>query len=405
MRMGVLFCILILATAAGILLRQDPGYALFAYKQWTMEMPLWLAILAILILIMLTILFSSLGHAFSNTVNHLQEMWHYRHIKMSRRQTDKGLIELAEGRWNNAERFLIKGAKYSDTPLINYLSAAKAAEESGSINRRDKYLQLASNFSEGSELAVGLTQAQLQFNEGQWGQSRDILEKLHQQEPNNVQILKYLSMVYEAEGDYQAILNLLPLLRKNQVMRSVFLDQLELKAYQSLLPKHMHAGKPGEGIQDTLHFWKKAPRHIRNNAVLLAEYCSLLINQGLHSEAEHLIKDALKKGLDNHLVYLYGVIKHDPKKQLAFAESFLSEAIDNSVLLLTLGKLAFANQLWGKARDYLEKSISLKPTPEAYQTLARVYDHMGLTEKQNQCYKNGLFCATEVPVFFESLIS
>jgi HemY protein len=405
MRIGVLICILILATVAGVLLHQDPGYALFAYKQWTMEMPLWLAVLGILAFIMLTVLLFSLGHAFSDTIHHLKEIWHYRHIKMSRRHTDQGLIELAEGRWHNAERFLIKGARYSDTPLINYLSAAKAAEERGSINRRDKYLQWASKLSEGASLAVGLTQAQLQFKEGQWNQSRDILEKLYQQEPHNVQILKYLSRVYEAQGDYQALLKLLPLLRKNQVMRPESLDQLELKAYQTLLPKRMHTGTQGEGIQDTLVFWKKLPRHLRNNSVLLAEYCSLLINQGLHSEADHLLKEALKKGLDNHLIYLYGVIKHDPKKQLVFAESFLEENADNSVLLLTLGKLAFAHQLWGKARDYLEKSIALKPSPEAYQTLARVYDHMGLTEKQNQCYKNGLFCATEVPVFFESLIS
>ncbi len=35
---------LILSTTAGVLIHHDPGYALFAYGDWTTEMPLWLAI-------------------------------------------------------------------------------------------------------------------------------------------------------------------------------------------------------------------------------------------------------------------------------------------------------------------------------------------------------------------------
>jgi HemY protein len=182
------------------------------------------------------------------------------------------------------------------------------------------------------------------------------------------------------------------------------LTQLEIKAYQTLLPKMIEVDKE-DGIQRILQFWKQAPHEIQSNTILLAQYCSLLINQGLHSEVEALLRAALKKELDNHLIYLYGLITPNPKKQLVFAESFLNQAPNNPVLLLTLGKLCFATELWGRARDYLEKSVSLKESPETYRELAHVYDKMGFSDKRDQCYKQGLGCATEGSIFLESLVS
>ena len=392
MRIWLLIFVLILATGVGVLLHEDPGYALFAYKGWTVEMPLWIAILAMLVLFIVTLFGFSLVQRFFSTIDNIKTWWHYRHKKTARTQTDKGLLELAAGRWKNAERLLIKSAHFSETPLINYLSAAKAAEEMGAENRRDHYLEQASIYGEDSALAIGLTQAQLQLTEGQLDKSLKMLQQLYQQAPDNPKVLKYLYMAYEAKNDYEAIFKLLPALRKQSVFKIEVLDQLEIKLYQGLLPKILNED-PAKGIQHLLQFWKNIPRTTQNNPVLIAQYCRLLINQGLYSEADTVLKKALQKGLDNHLIYLYGLTKHQPKKQLAFAESFLPTNKDNAELLFTLGKLCIANQLWGKARDYLEQSLALKPTPEIYQELAKIYDQMGLHEKRDHCYKQGLLSA------------
>lgn len=404
MRIGILILVLILATGVGILLGQDPGYALFAYKGWTVEMPLWLTFAMILLSIIVILFGIYLFQAFFSLFHTLRIKWHHWHKTRARRQTAQGLLELAKGRWKNAERFLIQGATLSDTPLINYLSAAKAAEERGHLMSRDHYLKQALEHAEDSDWVVRLTKAQLQLKEGQLDDSLAILKQLYQQEPNNVQVLKYLCMVYEAQGDYPAVLILLPSLRKHAVFKAELLTQLEIKAYQRLLPKMMETDKK-DGVQQILQFWKKAPSTIQSNTVLLAQYCSLLIDQGLDVEVEALLRTALKKGLDNHLIYLYGLIRHNTKKQMFFAETFLNESPNNPVLLLTLGKLCFSNQLFGKARDYLENSVSLKPSPEAYRELAHVYEKMGLTAKRDQCYKLGLSSATEGSIFLESLVS
>ena len=106
------------------------------------------------------------------------------------------------------------------------------------------------------------------------------------------------------------------------------------------------------------------------------------------------LKKYFKKNWDDDLILLYASLNsQNPKKQLSYAEELLHEHPDNANLLLSLGQLCLKMQLWGKARDYLELSISLKPKPESYALLGKVLDHLGQIEKRNECYRKGLNCA------------
>ncbi|HQW58531.1 MAG TPA: hypothetical protein PK583_06220, partial [Gammaproteobacteria bacterium] len=71
------------------------------------------------------------------------------------------------------------------------------------------------------------------------------------------------------------------------------------------------------------------------------------------------------------------------------------EHFTNPILLLTLGRLCLANQLWGKARDYLEKSLNLMPLPETYAALGFLMEYLELREKSEEYYKKGLLLATQ----------
>jgi len=390
MRIWTFLFVLILATGVGILLRQDPGYALFAYGNWTLEMPLWLAVTLLLLVVIVALVGYSLLNLILTGSSRIKNWWHQRKQKNARLKTTQGLLELAEGHWRKAEKDLIKSASMSDAPLINYLSAAKAAEGGGSIERRDEYLQLAVNSSEGSEVAVRLTQAQLQFEQGQLEQSAETLRQLHEKAPKNIQVIKLLCTVYEALKDYQSLVTLLPLIRKEKILKPEVIDNLEVKIYKALLPKKLEYG-----IEQVVRFWQSAPRSIQTDPELLFRYAEILIKQSADDEAENVLRTALKKGLNDPLMYLYGITNSSPKKQLAFAESFCRQASQNSSLLLTLGRLCSRNQLWGKARDYLERCLLLNPSPEGYQELGKVYDQLGKTTERDECYKKGLLCATE----------
>ena len=91
------------------------------------------------------------------------------------------------------------------------------------------------------------------------------------------------------------------------------------------------------------------------------------------------------------MVWLFA---NEPAKQLAIAESFLQSHARDAVLLLSLGRICKHNQLWGKARDYLQESLDVQPNPEAYYEYAQLHERDGDSEQAAVCYEKGLALAT-----------
>ena len=90
----------------------------------------------------------------------------YLGLKYSHRQAEKarnalvkGLIEMSEGRFAQAEKILLKQASHSDTSLLNYLIAARSAQQQGAYERRDEYLRLAHESTPSADIAIGITWA------------------------------------------------------------------------------------------------------------------------------------------------------------------------------------------------------------------------------------------------------
>ena len=77
------------------------------------------------------------------------------------------MIEVAEGNFARGERLLARAASTSDSPLFNYLQAARAAHLQNSDDRRDEWLRLAYQEIPEAANAVLLTQAEFQLDRGQ----------------------------------------------------------------------------------------------------------------------------------------------------------------------------------------------------------------------------------------------
>ena len=63
---------------------------------------------------------------------------------------------------------------------------------------------------------------------------------------------------------------------------------------------------------------------------------------------------------------------------------------DNPWLLLTLGRLAKASDLWTKAEEYLHASIEYGARGETYQALAEVQMAQGKHDAAAETYQHGL---------------
>ncbi|WP_455204490.1 heme biosynthesis HemY N-terminal domain-containing protein [Kaarinaea lacus] len=381
---------LALATWLALLAKDDPGYVLINVKGHIIESSLVFTLL-------LVVLFSIAVHLSWRAYSNVKSVGRDYRIWRSRRSTDKaneslvrGLLEISEGKWQEAEKNVLKHAAQSNTALLNYLAAARAAQEQGAYDRRDLYLKDARQTmpanDTSADIAVGLTQAQLQLDQNQLEQALATLRHLQQLAPKHNHVLKTLTKLYVDLADWEHLVELLPTLRKRKIYADAYIDDIEKRAYSSLLNQSVSGG------QKTLQeMWYRLPQSLQEQESILVSYVGHLINVNASDIAEPLIRIALKKYWSESLARYYGLINGaDSKAQLAFAESWLRTHENNAVVLLTLGRLCLRNGLWGKAQSYLEASIGAGQLPEAYNELGNLLEKMGEPEKAIQCYRQGL---------------
>ena len=383
--------IFVLSIWAGVKIAADPGYALFAYENWTVQMPLWVAAI-------LTVLLFILCHQLlllirgTTALRQRLRLWRRAHRReKAARMTNKGLKDLAEGRWLPAEKALINGVANNDSPLINYLAAAEAAQERGEENRRDDYLRMAYQSTPDSELAIGLTQAKLQYSQHQWERALATLKHLQQLDPKHPYVLKLLKNLYEALGDWHSLIDLLPVLKKHDVIATPLLfATFEKKIYFEYL-KTLEQASDWEGV--TL-LWHNLPRHLKRDQDLWEAYTRCLIAEHKFDEAAREIKELLKQTWNAPLVRMYGLLEtKTPEKNLHTAQTWEKQYGHNKVILLTLGRLSLKNHLWGQAKSYFESALLLEPSLELYAELGRTLEQIGDHEAALSQYRQGMLFA------------
>ena len=368
---------LALSVALVSLLNQGNGYALLGYGGWTVEGSLALFILLDLALFLVLYLAIRAMVRIWSTPERLHAWKNNREAKRARNSMANGLMDLAAGNWKSAEQKLLKHVDSADKPLLNYLAAAHAAQQQGATEKRDSYLQLAHQSMPSADIAVTLTQAELQLSNQQMEQALATLMHLRQIAPTNGHVLKLLKDLYMQLGDWSNLLQLLPDLHKREVISRGELDDLELRAHIEM----MRQTAAGQNQEDLDAVWRNTPKRLRNNSDIVLIYARYLLDNQAEERAEHLLMDALSNRWDERLIELYGMLhKINPARQLSRAEALLSQHRQSPALLLALAHICLRDKLWGKARSYLEASIGAKPSPEAHLELGTLLEQMGEKE-------------------------
>ena len=381
------FAIIVIAVSAGLLAHEDSGYVLFGRGHYTLEISLTL----FLVIVFLGYISGYLLLRFivnTWTMPEQLKQWRFsQKAKKAREKSLQGLINLSQGQWKKAERQLTRAVKNSDMPLLNYLSAAKAAQKQNAPERRDHYLALAHKSMPAADFSVKLTQAELQFAHGQNEQALATLVDLHSLSPKHSHIMVLLSQLYQKVKSWEDLRKLLPQLRKHKIFPDEKLLEIEHEVYIKLIQK-INPDKDGDKLQQ---LWQSISRELKKDATLLEIYSDKLIQLKNCDEAELVLRNALRKEWQPNLIKLYGLVKSSQiEKQLTFAESLSKDHDNHPLLLLTLGRLCMYNDLWGKARAYLEASIGNKELPETYKELGLLMEYLNEPELAAEYFKKGL---------------
>lgn len=386
---------ILLAVAAALILgsgliwaaSHESGFVLLQYANWSLETSfiLFMFIVAVVIVTGYFALRSLV--LLKQTPQRLSSWKDTQRHKRAGQALTRGLITLEEGRWAEAERILVRHAGNSDTPLLHYLAAARAAQKQGASDRRDSYLSLAHETTEGSDIAVGVVQAELQLDSEQKEQALATLQHLREMSPKHPYVLQLLQQLYSDMEQWQEVQNVLPDLRKRNVLETSAVKTLS----NDTTVKQLQTALARQDWTQMENLWQQTSAKLRQDEALLIPYVDGQLQQGEFLAAISLIEQFLAKQWSDVLVYQYGLIKQgDMLKRLSMAESWLKNNEDNAYLLLTLGRLAQACNLWAKAEDYLRSSLERGAKGETHQVLAEVLvaeDKAALAAEQ---YKIGL---------------
>jgi HemY protein len=324
---------------AGVTLFQHPGTMTIIMRPWTLEIPLWVAAVALgtfLVLFYVTL----------DLIDRLRFLWfrfknwlRFRSEHKSYNASQQGLTLLIEGRWKEAERLLLANIHESIDPLMNYLGAARAAQAQGAYDRCDQYIKKARNSVPSAGLAIGLTQAEFEISRGQLVQALATLNELIKTSPRHSQVLKLLGKVYVRLTDWQIL------------------------------------SAPQVGLETVQGVWHAMPRLLHKRPEVVCAYVKQLLRFQDTNEIGSLIRKTLKHDWQPELVNIYGTLPFDNlNRQLIIVGAWVDIYGQKPELLLALARLCVRVKLWGKARDYYEKCLALGPNTEASFEYARLLE-------------------------------
>ena len=369
---------------AGHFLLQDNGYVMIHFRGWVVEMSvpillfvLIVAYLAARILIRIWQAPRQLGEAASRA-----------RARRAGRKATEGYIALAEGRLARGEKLLTRDVRQSETPLLNYLAAARAAQAQGDINRRDQWLDMARQQEPAAEDAVWLTRAEMQLAEADQPGARKTLEHILEHRPDHPQAQTLMGRLLAESGEWEALDSLVESLGRKGPDRGL-VDEWTVCAAAGLLEN------PDLDSAGLDRIWSRVPRKLRQEQKLALALGRAQIRLGNWDGAARTIAKALANQWSNELALLYGKLEGgDLLAWLNQAEKWLRDRPEDAGLLLTAGRLCMRNQLWGKARSYLESSIAIDPSPDAFDELGRLMLQVGEDDEAASAFRRGLALTT-----------
>jgi HemY protein len=369
-RLLYLLIVIVVAGVLGTLAAKDPGYVLISYDGTTLQTGLWVFLGAIVLFLVLLRLTLNIGRAFFGTANRIQSWRKTRMVGKSIEHTNRGLLYLQEGNADRAEKFLTSGIKHQPQPVVNYLHLARAANESGKADDREKFLRLAAEVDPSASAAIVMTRAELASSRGDWQACLDALEG----GPSNQRSIRLKKDAIVALGNWNALEKLMPSLQKN--LAGFDYASLEKKMVLAILSDVKASD------ERRLRTYRAASEVVRIDSDVLNSLC-----QHCHyeKEAEVILRRVLKNSWQPDLVETYAKLgKETLPKRLKTALGWKKQHPIDASLEYCLGLLYEAQDMKVEAITAFESAIEHGSHRGASRQLANLYAFQGEHQKSNE---------------------
>jgi HemY protein len=374
--MRALFWLLVLAAlAVGLALaaRYNDGYVLLVLPPWRAEVSLNLFLLASLAGFFVIYL---LARAVSHTLALPRAVAEFRR----RRQQEKSALAvrdawrlLQEGRYGHAMRCAEKARPDPAGAGMLALAGWRAAHALRDPERSAEWeARVRGHDAGGLQAARLMTEAEFALEDRRVEDARDALQQFAAREGRHIAALRLSVRAEQGLGNWREVARLVRQLEKHQALSPEQAAPIRSRAVREAL----------HGLRDDpaglMRYWRELDDGDRAEASLALETARALMAAGDCREAQRVIEDALDERWDAALVTAYGECGQagDVLGRIAQAEKWLQRMPRDGALLLTLGRLCRQQQLWGKARSYLEAALAIAPSRTAHVELAQLLDQL-----------------------------
>lgn len=377
----------IVAVAVGLTLlaRYSTGYALFVWPPYRIELSLNFLLLLIAAAFVALYIVVRMVSATARLPAQVREYRAARRRRKARATFAGALHEYLSGRYARAEKAARRALEMGEHADLAALLAARAAQGLRAYDRRDDYLARAAAAAGSDEATRLVTEAELFLEQGRAREALEVLERLPRR---HTAALRLELAAHQQLGNWDKTLALLAELNR----RKAFDPEKAADLRRIALVEHLRSR--ATDLSALEEAWNRVAAKERTDARIAAAAVRLFMGLGGCTQAHRIIEEALESAWDSDLVALYAECDGgDTLRRIERAESWLKSYPRDAVLLLTLGRLCSAQELWGKAQSYLEASIAVEPTYSAHFSLAGLHEKLGDAEAAQRHYRQSLTLA------------
>ncbi len=371
---ALIWVVMIVAIAVGLTLlaRHSTGYVLVVSPPYRIELSLNL----LLLLLVATFgVFYFVVRMIAATVGlpaQIREFRAARRRRKARATLASALREYFAGRYARAEKAAQRALDMGEQPDLSAIVAARAAHGLRAYDRRDDYLSRAAAAAGHNDPTQVVTEAELLLEQRRSQEALDALRRLRR--PHTAALRLELRAQQEMRN-WEQTFTLVNELQRRKVFDAEEATEIRRAA---LIENLRRNALDMTGLEEA---WRKMSAKERTDNRIAAAAARCFIALGGCAQAHRIIEEALESSWDSDVVALYAECDGgDARQRIERAESWLKSYPRDAVLLLALGKLCAASELWGKAQSYLEASIAINPTYSAHLALADLHETLGNAE-------------------------
>ena len=385
--------LLLIAVGIGFLLWRGDGYLLIAYGTKTIEMTLWVAVLAIAVFYTLFWFVRKLLLGSVEMARRFRELFLFGSVERAQKRAASGMVDYLTGDWLEARKKLVRTFDKVEYPLANYIAAARSSYEMGDEAEADNILDKALSLAH-SDLPVALTRARLHVQSGRYEQAIAILKPIDIKMPRQAAVLDLMHHIYVAQKNWRAVEELFPVLRKAKVLSNVEFEALEVWLVCEKMQAQSVQSKTllvAERLPVLQNLWKSFSRSVQKKSPAITAYAQALLENYQDQEAEVIVRKALANEWHEPLVNLYGRLQvKELHSQIRTMEHWLKAKPQDPMILLGMGRLMVRNQQWELAREYFQRSLNVNKNLEASMEMSGLMEKLGEHQRANEYYRLGI---------------